>query len=544
MSDTLYSIKESTLTDIGDALRRKHGETRIVEVEEFVPTVQIVKTKNATGFDTYEGTYYSTSTKIGEVSFTGATKIKVTVACDLGSNQTLMIASGSYQYPYLMPSDSIKLRQTEKTEFEFEGNVVTFGIDSANYVSIDKLGVYAECIGYDADGEVISTLKMHEAEVKNTYSSAEVAQAIDDIKQGADLPEEAFNTTGDCQYKFASNGWNWFLDAYGDRITTKDISNAANMFYNSNSLTQIPFEFSFKDGGCNVTRMFEGCSKLESIPSIDFKQTSYQGCQYLFNNCSGLKEVGTLKNMYPSEMGSLFNGCRNLRELPQFENLNLNRIYTYANASMTNMFQYCNSLRSIPEDFLKQLYQPLMTGYYYSILSNGFSSCYSLDEIRGLNPQTGAITSNMLSGTFSYCSRLKDIIFATQDDGSPYVVKWKSQTMDLSTNVGYTGTVSNTNSILNYNSGITKDKQVTDDATYQALKNDPDWFTQDIAYSRYNKDSAVNTINSLPDTSAYGTNTIKFKGAAGSATDGGAINTLTAEQIAVASARGWTVTFA
>ena len=107
---------------------------------------------------------------------------------------------------------------------------------------------------------------------------------------------------------------------------------------------------------------------------------------------------------------------------------------------------------------------------------------------------------------------------------------------------------SNKKYILNYNSGITADKEVTDDATYQALKNDPDWFTCDIKYSRYNHDSAVRTINSLPDTSAYlatagGTNTIKFKGAAGSATDGGAINTLTSEEIAVATAKGWTVTF-
>ena len=67
-----------------------------------------------------------------------------------------------------------------------------------------------------------------------------------------------------------------------------------------------------------------------------------------------------------------------------------------------------------------------------------------------------------------------------------------------------------------------------------------------MAYSRYNHTSAVNTINSLPDTSAYlatagGTNTIKFKSNAGSATDGGAISNLTEEEIAVATAKGWTV---
>jgi hypothetical protein len=67
-------------------------------------------------------------------------------------------------------------------------------------------------------------------------------------------------------------------------------------------------------------------------------------------------------------------------------------------------------------------------------------------------------------------------------------------------------------------------------------------------YSRYNHDSAVETINSLPDTSAYlaengGTNTIQFNSVSGKLTDGGAINTLTEEEIAVAVARGWTVSF-
>ena len=116
----------------------------------------------------------------------------------------------------------------------------------------------------------------------------------------------------------------------------------------------------------------------------------------------------------------------------------------------------------------------------------------------------------------------------------------------MTTNVGYAPHIS---TIADYNSGITSDKEVTDDATYQALKNDPDWYTLDYNYSRYNHDSAVATINSLPDTSAYlatagGTNTIKFKGDAGSLTDGGTINTLTDAEIAVAAAKGWTVTLA
>jgi hypothetical protein len=101
-----------------------------------------------------------------------------------------------------------------------------------------------------------------------------------------------------------------------------------------------------------------------------------------------------------------------------------------------------------------------------------------------------------------------------------------------------------------YNSGITIDKCIYDDATYQALKDDPDNYVAGYSaenphhYSRYDKASAIRTINSLPDVSGSGgTNTIKFKGEAGLKTDNGAINTMTPEEIAVATAKGWTVSF-
>ena len=208
------------------------------------------------------------------------------------------------------------------------------------------------------------------------------------------------------------------------------------------------------------------------------------------------------------------------------------------------IFSNCYSLRSIPIGLIshgnKYLYY--MGSYFY----DGFTSCFVLDELVNLPIlyTQATWTNNSFIYTFYDCNRLKNLTFAKQADGTPYTVRWSNQTIELDYGVGYSNIKAN---ILKYNSGITADKEVTDDATYQALKNDPDWFTTNVAYSRYNHDSAVATINSLPDTSAYlasagGTNTIKFKGDAGSATDGGAINTLTEEEIAVATAKGWTVT--
>ena len=149
------------------------------------------------------------------------------------------------------------------------------------------------------------------------------------------------------------------------------------------------------------------------------------------------------------------------------------------------------------------------------------------------------MTSNHFSNTFGKCGRLKKVTFETEN-GEPIKLNWTKQTIDLSDYVGY---VYNTESyVTGYNSGLTTDTQVKTQEDYERLKDNPDYWTMNINYARYNHDSAVETINSLPDVSQGNTNVIKFKGDAGKLTDGGAINTLTEEELAIATAKGWTVT--
>ena len=342
---------------------------------------------------------------------------------------------------------------------------------------------------------------------------------------GGDLPEEAVVITGDCQYRFANNGWNWFIDTFGNQITTQNITNFSYMFYYATVLKEIPFEL-----------------------NADSSASSHDS-DSIFFNCYKLITVPKINNLKPSNLSSFFSGCKMLREVP-FD-LCDNWNWTYIDGltvsyggSRIHTFYNCYSLRSFPMEFLA--HGNPVGSYNFSIYSSAFDYCYALDEIVNLPiPYTATWTSNGFGSAFEKCYRLKNMTFALQEDGTPYIMNWKSQTIDLSKNVGYSvGTAD----ILKYNSGITADKQIKDADTYAALKDDVDWFTTDIAYSRYNHDSAVATINSLPDTSAYlatqtsGTNTIKFKGKAGSKTDGGAINTLTEEEIAVATAKGWTVT--
>ena len=345
---------------------------------------------------------------------------------------------------------------------------------------------------------------------------------------GYEPPEEVFSFTGNCSQRFANNGWNWFIDMYGNRITTSNISIASNMFAKSSNLENIPFDINIQDK-TDVWGIFSYCSKLSDVPYIKGMTSSIS---YMFRDCNKIRNI-------PDDFGD-------------FIDFSYTRSYTYA--QMQGLFSNCFSLRSIPQSLLGELYSTVNTTAPRNTYYGMFERCYCLDEIKNIPVQPVTATSNFFYCTFDNCSRLADVTFAVQEDGAPYTANWKSQVIDLSKYVGYAN-YRGYQYITYYNSGITKDKYVNTPESYNALKNDPDWFAKDSvmgvndghAYSRYNHDSAVNTINSLPDTSAYlatagGTNTIKFKGEAGSATDGGAINTLTSEEIAVATAKGWTVT--
>ena len=338
---------------------------------------------------------------------------------------------------------------------------------------------------------------------------------------GGELPEEAFTITGSCSYRFANGGWDWFIENYGDKITTKDISNASNMFSYS-KIKEIPFEINLsttQNNGININSIFLS-SYITTPPYISGK-------------------VGN--------MDAIFSSCYYMTEIPEdwIEKIDLSYVQKDSGTKMSGTFVNCFSLRKIPINLLRNLYNKTTSSSYSPYYSN-FRSCYALDEIKEIAVVSPKLTSNMFTMSFQYVGRVNSITFATQEDGTPNSASWISQTISLTERVGYE---SNANNFTDYTAyhGITADKQVTDDASYQALKDDLDWWTTNVSYSRYNHDSAVETINSLPDTSAYlatagGTNTIKFIGGAGSLTDGGAINTLTEEEIAVATAKGWTVT--
>lgn len=324
--------------------------------------------------------------------------------------------------------------------------------------------------------------------------------------------------TGNVASLFSGNtaNGNWLIP-YFDYIKTEDITNCAYLFNNNTLATRVPFEINLK----------EGSSLLSS--------------NNMFMNADNIEYIAPIRN-FGGNVEGMFSGIKKLVHCPEFPDVRWGTIYSGSTSSSSGMFYNCWNLRTIPTSFLEAAYDESNT-YTKFPFHNAFYGCHCLDEIVGLSPRTGSteIAGNMFpTNTFKGLQHCKDIIFATQFDGAPYECNWKNQIIYM-TGIGYGSSIWNI---------IGEEYEVKDDATYAALKDNPNWFSEKLAYSRYNHDSAVRTINSMPDCSSsmsYGqttqTNIINFTGNSGEYTDGGAINTLTEEEIAVATAKNWSVAF-
>lgn len=301
---------------------------------------------------------------------------------------------------------------------------------------------------------------------------------------------EDLTFTTNTSYSFSNDRFSWLFNNY-DGIKIKSGDNSSYMFAYCHSITDLSnVQVTFPFSASNVTGMFRDCQKLKYFPRMS----------------------GTVESVY-----RMFYHCLAVEEFPDdfFDNLKLEENY-YAQPG-GGIFMDCQNLKKMPQ--LKTFFDTSGIPPRYTdnnVLAQLFYGCRSLKQITNIpipkEYQTTEVQQNMLYLSFSETHSLTNLTFTPIQNPLP----WAEQIIDLTSNVGFKK--------VNYS-----------DSTSQL-------------YSVYNHDSAVETINSLPDTSAYlaevgRTNTIQFYSNQGAKTEGGAIGNLTAEEIAVAAAKGWTVTF-
>lgn len=361
------------------------------------------------------------------------------------------------------------------------------------------------------------------------YKPSEMAAAISNLPTGGG-DTETINFSADISYLFAGDGGSALYEAVKNKnLVFTNVRYGRGVFYGMPTYDTItPFTIHLLQGMYNAPG------------NVDFRGF-YEGSSVVSNII-----------IDPPIEGAFGTEFQNFFTQSLLKNIDLSCIDTnypiFGKSCATGLFNKSGYLRSINFTNSPQRY---FGGSNNDILYTAtFSHCFDLDSIEDLYTTKYTTFSG---GTFDNCSHLAKLTFKTAsptDAKNPYY----GSDIDLST-VGYYTNVSEgyieDSASLHYGNNplFTKSlvrenaaKEITNATTYAELKNDPDAWTTNVAYSRYNKTSAKETLISLPYIKEA--HTIKFKGEAGSATDGGAIKDLTSSEIAVATAKKWTVAFA
>lgn len=222
-----YAISETTLTALGDAVRKHVGATKLVQtgIEE-QEIVKISKTSNALSFTERSGGYGIYQSVYDVVSIPGASKIVVDIAYQTEgtSYDWVQIAVGSVSSAPSTSYPKYGGRTLTRKELTFEDtDTITFYFKSDSSTD-GYLGYYAECRGYDEEGNVITNLLPVYEEVPNTMTVNTMIEKINGF-----FPCEFwwhFNTGAIRSYSAGLDVSNYSTLTFVYDIATSDISSA------------------------------------------------------------------------------------------------------------------------------------------------------------------------------------------------------------------------------------------------------------------------------------------------------------------------------
>ena len=254
------------------------------------------------------------------------------------------------------------------------------------------------------------------------------------------------------------------------------------------SILKIPEDMKFAN--TDAKYMFLGCGNLTEIPLLD--TSNVKNMSSMFSRCSKLTTIPLLNTSKVYSMEAMFEYCTSLVSIPLLDTSNV--------IEMNGMFSSCSNLTSIP----------LLNTFKARQMQHTFNSCYSLTSI----PQLDTSNVTTFYNTFYNCNNLTDVPLLNASKAT-YMVNVFAGTSKLTNFGGF--------------ENLGQAYSTTQSANYNAYKLDLQWSPS------LTHDSLMNVINNLYD--------IKTKGCNSQQLVLGSTNLakLTAEEIAIATNKGWTV---
>ena len=284
------------------------------------------------------------------------------------------------------------------------------------------------------------------------------------------------------------------------QLDTSNVTNMYGMFQGCSLLTTIPLLNTSKV--TEMSAMFDGCTSLNSIPQLDTSNVTSMSS--MLKNCSSLTTIPLLDTSNVTRMTYMFDGCTSLTYIPLLD--------TSKVTNMENMFTVCSSLKSIP----------LLNTTNVTNMNYMLSGCSSLTSIPLLD--TSNVTN--MQSMFYGCSSLTSIPqLDTSNVTNMYNMFYNCTSF---TSIPLLDTTNVTN--MDYIFGFSTMNNLTYLGGFKNLSISAASYFLDRC-PNLTVESLMNVINNLATVSGK---TLNF----GSTN----LNKLTAEQIAIATSKGWTLT--
>ena len=350
----------------------------------------------------------------------------------------------------------------------------------------------------------------------DTYTPAEMATAISSIETGGGggPTAEDLTFTGNLCYFNYYGRMSKLIKKYGSQMSFNGVTNLDSAFMGNDPLNSDYSNWTIDLYKCNLAKCFASHGSITAFPKLQGTVTSLAN---LFSSSDTLESIsddlfstGTefICKEFEHKYDGIFDGCNHLKKLPLW---------------------FINMTFTVDKNLNYNRY----SSFYFRV----FSGCHDLKELTlPIFPAPAKLRDDCFICAFDSVYSMRKFIFAPPPAGNEAVL-WTKQTINLAD--WQTG----------YNPSASGSKVIYNDETYNLYKNDPDARARTLEYSFYNHDAALETIKSLPYTQFVDIpdselqNVIKFYGKSGEKTDGGAINTLTTTEIAIATNKNWTVSF-